>query len=229
MPSAVDITVWNSLWTLARRESTGYTPTRREALFDFHIGYWGAAGLALCFMVLGAAVMHGRDVAFAEGAGGFAAQVIALYTAMLGEWSRPLIGGAALLAMFSTTFAVVDGFPRALAVLTLRMRTPEQPRAAEERAPGLKAAYWASIAVLSCGAVAVLFALMTSLAAMVDLATTLSFLTAPVLATLNHRAMTSDAVPVEHRPARWLQAASLAGIAFLTVFALYYGWLRFIA
>lgn len=229
MPSAVDITVWNSLWTLARRESTGYTPTRGEALFDFHVGYWGAAGLALCFMVLGAAVMHGRGVEIASSAGGFAGQVIALYTAMLGEWSRPLIGGAAFLVMFSTTFAVVDGFPRALAVLWLRMRSVEEPWAAEERAPGFKAAYWAAIAVLAGGAVAVLFALMTSLSAMVDLATTLSFLTAPVLATLNHRAMMSAAVPVEHRPAGWLRAASLAGIAFLTVFALYYGWLRFMA
>lgn len=229
MPSAVDITVWNSLWTLARRESTGHTPTPREALFDFHVGYWGTAILALCFMVLGAAVMFGTGSVIPESAGGFAAQVIALYTASLGEWSRPLIGASAFLVMFSTTFAVVDGFPRALAVLWLRLRAPEQPWSGEESAPGFKPAYWVSIVALATGAILVLFLLMSSLTAMVDLATTLSFLTAPALAWLNHRAMTSDAVPAAHRPAPWLRAASLAGIAFLTVFALYYAWLRFIS
>ncbi|MCB9551861.1 MAG: divalent metal cation transporter [Myxococcales bacterium] len=228
MPSAVDITVWNSLWTLARRESTGHTPTPREALFDFHVGYWGTAILALCFMVLGAAVMHGTGAVIPESAGGFAAQVIALYTASLGEWSRPLIGVSAFLVMFSTTFAVVDGFPRALAVLWLRLRAPERPWSAEESAPGFKPAYWVSIVTLATGAIAVLFLLMSSLTAMVDLATTLSFLTAPALAWLNHRAMTSDAVPAAHRPAPWLRLASLGGIAFLTAFALYYTWLRFL-
>lgn len=229
MPSAVDITVWNSLWTLARRESTGHTPTRREALFDFHIGYWGTAILALCFMVLGAAVMHGKGAVIPESAGGFAAQVIALYTASLGEWSRPLIGVAAFLVMFSTTFTVVDGFPRALAVLSLRVRSPERAWSAEESAPGFKPAYWLSIAALAAGAIGVLFLLRSSLTTLVDLATTLSFLTAPMLATLNHRAMTSDAVPAEHRPSAALRFGSLAGIAFLTAFALYYTWLRFLA
>ena len=92
---------------------------------------------------------------------GFSAQVIALYTATLGEWSRPLIGGCAFLVMFSTTLAVVDGFPRALAVLTLRARRPELPWGGEEsgRADpdqdtigGFKAAYWISLVVLAGGA-----------------------------------------------------------------------------
>lgn len=236
MPSAIDITVWNSLWTLARRESSGHTPTRDESLFDFHLGYWGTAVLALCFLTLGAAVMYGRGVEFDGSAGGFAAQVIALYTSTLGEWSRPLIGGCAFLVMFSTTLTVVDGFPRALAVLTLRARRPETPWGGEEAGRGdpdgvggFAVAYWASLTVLAVGASAVLFALMTSLKAMVDLATTLSFLTAPVLAALNHRAMFDEAVPADHRPSPLLRAASLGGIVFLGGFAAYYVWARFFA
>jgi len=232
MPSAIDISVWNSLWTLARRETSGHTPTRDEALFDFHLGYWGCAVLAVCFMVLGAAVMHGKGVEIAATAGGFANQIISLYTAMLGEWSRPLIGGCAFLVMFSTTLAVVDGFPRALAVVTLRARRPEVPWSGEATSSGesggFKIAYWISLAVLAGGAIIVLFTLMTSLKALIDLATTLSFLTAPALATLNHRAMFDETVPADHRPSPLLRASSLAGIAFLGAFAAYYVWLRFL-
>jgi hypothetical protein len=106
---------------------------------------------------------------------------------------------------------------------------PSVPWSAEESAPGFKPAYWLSIAALAAGAIGVLFLLRSSLTTLVDLATTLSFLTAPMLATLNHRAMTSDAVPAEHRPSAALRFGSLAGIAFLTAFALYYTWLRFLA
>lgn len=235
MPSAIDISVWNSLWTLARRETSGHTPTRDESLFDFHLGYWGTAFLALCFVVLGAGVMYGKGVPIAASAGGFAAQIIDLYAAALGEWSRPLIGGCAFLVMFSTTLAVVDGFPRALAVLGLRWRREEQPWAGEEKprtdadgVGGFKLAYWGSLALLATGASIVLFGLMTSLKAMVDLATTLSFLTAPLLAALNHRSMFDESVPADHRPTPLLRLASLAGIAFLGSFAAYYLWLRFI-
>lgn len=236
MPSAIDISVWNSLWTLARREATGHTPTRDESLFDFNLGYWGTAALALCFLILGAGLMYGRGVDIQPTASGFAAQIIGLYTATLGEWSRPLIGGCAFLVMFSTTLTVVDGFPRALAVLTLRARRPELPWGGEESGRtdpdrdtvgGFRAAYWISLAVLAGGAAVVLFTLMTSLAAMVDLATTLSFLTAPLLAGLNHRAMFDEAVPADHRPSPLLRAASLTGIVFLGSFAAGYVWLRF--
>ena len=54
MPSAIDISIWHSLWTLAKREDTGHAPSVREALFDFDIGYYGTGLLALCFVMLGA-------------------------------------------------------------------------------------------------------------------------------------------------------------------------------
>ncbi len=232
MPSAIDISVWNSLWTLARRETSGHTPTRDESMFDFHIGYWGTAFLALCFLVLGAGVMYGQGAEIQASAGGFAAQIIDLYTQALGEWSRPLIGGCAFLVMFSTTFTVVDGFPRALATLGLRFRREEIPWGGEEKPRtdadgigGFKLAYWGSLVILAIGASIVLFTLMTSLKAMVDLATTLSFLTAPILAALNHRSMFDESVPADHRPTPLLRLASLGGIVFLGGCAAYWIWL----
>lgn len=229
MPSAIDVAVWQSLWTLAREKDSGHRPSLRESMADFNIGYWGTAFLAVCFLTLGAGVMHRDGVELADSAGAFAAQVISLYGETLGEWSRPIIAIAAFATMFSTTLTVVDGFPRALSVLVARLRAPEQPGGKDEEERGYRLTYWISVAVLAAGSLLIIYALLASLKAMVDLATTLSLITAPVLAWLNHRAVLRPEVPREMRPQPWLVAASWAGIVVLGSFALYYLWLRLLA
>ncbi len=225
MPSAFDISIWHSLWTLARRRETGYAPSVRDALVDFKVGYFGTALLAFCFLTLGAGVMFQSGREFPRSAGGFANQIIALYTENLGDWSRPLIGLSALTVMFSTTLTVVDGFPRAIATLVERFRGPEvpdHPSAVNQRV------YWAALVALGLGTIVISAFLLTSLKDLVDVATVLSFLTAPVLAVLNHRAMLGAEVPVEHRPRGGMVAYSWAGIVFSLAFALWFAYVFFI-
>lgn len=230
MPSAVDVAVWQSLWTLARQGDTGHKPTLRESMVDFHIGYLGTAFLALCFLLLGAGVMHQSGATFPAPAGAFAAQFINLYAQTLGEWSRPVIGVAAFFVMFSTTLTVVDGFPRALSVLSQRFSSEEEPDSeSAETAAGRRKAYWVSLGVLFIGSMLVLVFLLKSLKTLVDIATTLSFLTAPILAALNHRAVTGAEVPAAARPKPWLLWLSRLSILFLTLFALYYLFFRYLA
>lgn len=227
MPSAIDVAVWQSLWTLARRSSSGHAPTVKESSFDFHIGYIGTAALALCFLVMGAGVLHGQGVDIPNSPAGFAALVIRMYSETLGGWAAPVVGVAAFAVMLSTTLTVLDGFPRALVVLVARFRGPEAPGEDELESPGGRRHYFISMAVLAAGALLVIYALLSSLKTLVDVATTLSFLTAPVLALLNHRAIHAAEVPAEGRPAPWLRAASLAGITIQAGFALYYLSLRY--
>lgn len=226
MPSAIDVSVWNSLWTLAKGNDLGERVTGREALLDFHIGYLGTALLAICFMLLGAGVMHGSGVEFSSSAGGFAAQVIDLYKVALGDWAGPLIGVSAFAVMFSTTLAVIDGFPRAIATLVARFRGPEDTKVFEMEDATTRRTYWVTMLVLAVGAVVVIAAFLSSLRTMVDLATTLSFLTAPVLAFLNHKAITGDEVPEAQRPSRILLIYSATGIVLMSAFALGYIALR---
>ncbi len=217
MPSAIDVAVWNSLWTLAKGQDTGHKPTVREALLDFHIGYFGTAFLAICFLLLGAGVMNGQGVPIEESAGGFAAQVLSLYQQTLGDWSRPLIGVCAFAVMFSTTLTVLDGFPRAIVTLLDRLRGPETDHCAGiER----RRTYWIAILVQAGGATAILSFFLTGLPRLIDIATTLSFMTAPVLAVFNHRAM--KFVDEADRPKPWLRVMSIAGTIALSGFALYY-------
>ncbi|MFK7989635.1 MAG: NRAMP family divalent metal transporter [Sandaracinaceae bacterium] len=215
MPSAIDVAVWQSVWTVARTKQTG-AKSSASAAVDFHVGYIGTALLAVCFVLLGAGVLHGQGVEIEARPGAFAAQLIALYTDALGGWSRPLIGVAAFATMVSTTLTVIDGFPRALSVLAARFRGPPEPAERADRTP----VYWGALLLLVLGAWVVLAFLAGSMRTLIDLATSLSFLSAPLLAWLNHRVMQDDAVPAEERPSRALTAGSVAGIVFQGVFAI---------
>jgi Mn2+/Fe2+ NRAMP family transporter len=220
MPSAIDVSVWQSLWTLERARDSGHAPTVRESLFDFHAGYIGTVVLAVCFALLGAGVMHADGVVLQESAGAFAGQVVDLYAATLGAWSRPLIGIAAFAVMFSTTLTVVDGFPRALSVAIVRgLGDGADPARDAQRTRTL---YWVGIAAIAAGAVTIVALFLSSFRAMIDLATTLSFLTAPILSTLNHRCMFRGDVPPDARPSRRVWTLSVVGIAAQAAFAIGY-------
>ena len=225
MPSAVDVSVWQSLWTLSRGRDQGSRLAVRDVLTDFHIGYVGTTILALCFMIMGAGVMFGSGATLADSAGGFANQVVSMYATTLGEWMRPVVGAAALAVMFSTTLTVADGFPRALAALRQRIRGPEEPYADETKAQRVDYAVW--LVLLSLGGLLIIVLASSSLRWLVDLATTLSFLTAPMLSALNHLVMHQPSVPAESRPSEAIRRFSLVCVAAQAVFAAGYIYVRF--
>jgi len=221
MPSAIDISVWSSLWTLERVRQTGYRPRLRQALFDFNLGYWGTAVLALFFLALGAFILHGSGQELAAGGADFAAQLIALYTAALGSWSRPVIVLAAFTTMFSTTLTVADGFPRVLQRAT-GLLLPGWGHRHGDRL------YWGWMLVIVAGSLLLISAFRNRLTLMVDLATTLSFLTAPILSWFNLRAVTGPEVPAGARPGRALLGLAWVGLGFGALFAgLYLVWKLF--
>lgn len=231
MPTAVDISVWHSLWTLERAKETGHRPSLREALFDFNLGYFGTAVLALMFLGLGAMVFFGRGEEVASTGVGFSFQLIELYTDALGRWARPIIVVAAFTTMFSTTLTVTDAFPRALRRTTEILGGSCPPRlggataagaAGAEPAParGIEWLYWLWMAVLIGGALPLIGIFQSSLTRMVDLATTLSFLTAPVLGWFNYRAVTAAHMPEGTTPPTWLRVLTWIGLVFGVVFGL---------
>jgi Mn2+/Fe2+ NRAMP family transporter len=216
MPSAIDIAVWHSLWGLEKQRTEGVAYTPRRARLDFDIGYVGTAALALCFLFLGASIVHGTERELPESAAAFATLLVDLYAAALGEWARPILLVAAFATMLSTTVAVVDGFPRALEGAIARWRGPET-------GPGARGAtYWVALAVVALGGWVLDVAFASSLRGLVDLATTLTGLTAPVLAVMNLLTLRGAEVPVEQRPAGAYLAFHLVGIAALTLMAAVY-------
>lgn len=216
MPIPIDAAAWHSLWTLEREKQTQYRPKLKESLLDFNIGYIGAAFLSLGFLALGALVMYGSGEEYASSGAVFASQLISLYTESLGDWSYTVIIIAAFTTMFSTTLTVTDAYPR----VSRRMLEVLMPDTFEN--DDSISVYRILLVIISMLSLGVLYFLGDSFTLMVDLATTLSFLTAPILAYLNYRLVTANHMPENCHPKPWLKWLSWSGITFLTVFALVY-------
>jgi Mn2+/Fe2+ NRAMP family transporter len=212
MPSAIDISVWSSLWTLAKNESSGVKASVPAARLDFLIGYVGTACLAFAFVILGAGVMFGSGESLSPVGTVFSTQLIDLYSQTLGAWMRPIVLVAVVTTMFSTTLTVVDGFPRGIERAVENLRLGE-PGAISSRGAGRP--YWISVAILAVATVLVLTWFIGNLTTMVDFATIVSFMTAPALGYLNLRAVTAPEVPEEFRPGRGMVVLSWVGLVLL--------------
>ena len=216
MPIPIDAAAWQSIWTVERIKQTGIKPRLKEVLFDFNLGYIGAAVIALSFLTLGAFVMYGSGQEFATSAAGFSNQLIELYTRSLGDWAYLIIVICAFTTMFSTTLTVTDTYPRVLTqIIRIQKNTREEV--------GVKSSLHAYLLVgVSAGTLLLLLLLGDQFRFLIDLATTLSFLTAPVLAFMNHKLIHQPEVDESLRPKPWLYWLSVSGIIFLTLFALIY-------
>jgi Mn2+/Fe2+ NRAMP family transporter len=219
MPSAFDIAVWNSLWTLAKDETSGKRTSVRHARLDFFIGYAGTGVLAFAFAMLGAGVMFASGETFSSQGTVFSTQLVDLYSQTLGSWTRPIVSVAVLTTMVSTTLTVVDGFPRAIERSLLRLKRESMQR---DAVPSVGKLYWYSLFVLGLATVLVLARFIGNLTTMVDFATIVSFLTAPILGYLNLKAITSQDVLPEHRPSRSMLALSWVGMVVLVAFGAVY-------
>ncbi|MFH1497227.1 MAG: divalent metal cation transporter [Verrucomicrobiota bacterium] len=209
MPAPVDLSAWSSLWMFSRRDQTGHMATVRETSIDFYLGYAAAVVLAVLFVALGALVMFGTGQAFAEGGIGFSNQLVALYTATIGEWSRPLILSAAFITMFSTTLTCVDGYPRSLAACCVLLDLA--PARRFERIHQV----WMVISAVVAAVVVLVF--VKNLLQLLTFAAVVSFLTSPVLAWINFKVMRGDNVPPAERPGAAMRALSWAGLGFFAL------------
>ena len=70
---------------------------------------------------------------------------------------------------------------------------------------------------------------MSGMRTLVDVATVLAFLTAPLVAILNFKVMRAPHVPVHQRPGRVLTVWSWAGILFLAGFGVIWAFVRWLA
>lgn len=215
MPAPIDIAAWPSLWRTSREIETGHRATVGESTTDFHIGYIVTVVLAVFFLALGALVMYhsGTGIGLADmTAGEFSARFIEMYTSTIGDWAHWLIVLAAFSAMFSTTLTCMDGWPRSLAMSTLLLF--DRPEAGLRRT----LVAWLLFTVVAC--IVIIQFLLTDLLAMLQFAMVVSFLTSPVFAWLNYRAIQRPEVAEQDRPGPVMHVLSWAGMTFFIVFTL---------
>lgn len=213
MPAPFDLSVWSSVWSQEKARVEGQEAVLKESLFDFRIGYWGAMLLAICFLTLGALIMLPSGEELSGKGPVFAGQLINIYTESLGQWAYLVISIATLTTMFSTTLTCLDAFPRVLSK-TFTLIIPNLSLDQHFRPM-----YWGWILFVALGAIILLAFLKGHMGTMVDIATVLSFLLAPVFAIFNFLVITDKHVPYNFRPKGILYYMSWVGIVFLIVFS----------
>lgn len=206
MPVPIEISAISSLWTLSKQKLTRVTLP--DALFDFNLGYGVAVFLALVFVALGALVQHGSDQEIALASGAFAQQLVSMYAATIGDWSRYLVAAIAFLCMFGTTLAVMDGYARTLDESIRLLR--------DSRSEPASWTLSAWIVAQALSGMAIILFFQSALAPMLTFAMTLAFVTTPFFAWLNFDLMRQQGL------SRRMQWFAWIGMAYLSLFALGY-------
>lgn len=111
MPAPLEFAAITSMWTSAKVKADH--TTHKQGLLDFNVGYATSAILALFFLALGVFVQYGSGQEIQTAGGAYVGQLINMYTATIGEWSRLLVAFIAFMCMFGTTITCADGYGRA--------------------------------------------------------------------------------------------------------------------
>lgn len=209
MPAPLDISIWQSIWTVEKKKLDP-TITPKNSRFDFNVGYITTIILAIGFLALGALVMYHSGESFSNKGDVFAYQLISMYTSSLGEGAMIIIAIAALTTMLSTTLTTLDGSPRVM-------------KSSSELITGksYKRGYLFWLLILIGGTLSIFFFLLSEMKTLIDIATILSFITAPFYAIFNYKVVTSKHTPESARPSKLMKTYSLISISILVVFS---GW-----
>lgn len=227
MPTGIDVSVWHSMWAGERRAAWRERARRRGeddrsgalsgALLDMRVGYGVSLVLAVMFVALGAEVLApaGRVPEGAE----VALTLARLYTDVLGEWILPLFLAAAFFGMFSTTYGVLDGFPRAFSETVVRI----WPSADDRK----QRFYWGFLGVTLALALAETV-LIPDPVLLVTVAAVASFLLSPITFALNYWCVTRLIEDPDQRPSTPLRVWAWLGILCAFAAAGLYLWVQLV-
>jgi len=218
MPMPLSGAIFQSKWICERQRASGGDFSYKQALTDLNIGYGLTLVLAICFVVMGTAVLFETDRVAPHSAGMFATELLSIFTTVFGSWMYPIIAAAALAVMWSTLVALMDAAPRVVDRLQVYVR--KKPDDTPER-------YLVFLTIQVIGVTAILLLLMGSFVTFIDFATSMGFLAAPAVAYYNYRAVTSAEIAEEFRPSKKMIAWSWTSVVALAGFALSYFIFRF--
>ena len=207
MPSPIDLSAWSSIWIMEKKRNEEKFSFEDNSI-DFNFSYLMTSFLAVMFLILGANVFYGSGEEFAPSATKFVNQLVQLY-ASLGDWSKNIILLTAFTTMFSTTLTCLDAFPKVLR----KSFSIISSRKNEQKNYETKFLFFVIF-----GTLVTIFYIGERMKYLVDLATILSFMTAPFLAYLNYKLIFNPNFPERYKPNLYLKMLSIAGLCFLGIF-----------
>lgn len=222
MPIGNTAAIMLAAWILARKRQT---PTTLEASrFDFNTGYVTSVILAICFLLIGAAVLYSGNTPMPEASAAFVTTFVGLYTRAIGDWSTLLVSVAALAVMYSTMLAIVDGFPRLLGEFAVELGWVRGSGDHEQTA---ERCFLPAMVAVVASASAVLFFFLKGFASFIDLVTITGFLAAPVVALANQLVIRGTNVPEHLQPSSFLIRWNQIAVGLLALATSGFLYLRF--
>jgi Mn2+/Fe2+ NRAMP family transporter len=212
MPTGIDVSIWHSLWTLEKHRDLNSVETFgrrweifRMSLIDMRVGYILSFVVASVFLLLAGVYLHGTSDKI-DGAE-FARSLAKIYTDNIGYWMYFVFMVAAFSAMYSTVYAVMDGFSRSFAE-TASTLFPKI------RAKWRMKLYWIFALFTAAFAILILVAFKgkNPVALVLDVAL-LSLCIAPLYYGLNYYCVTRLIKDERFRPKISARLVALAGIA----------------
>jgi len=206
MPVPIELSAINSMWLRSKQRITKVSLS--DGLFDFNLGYAVAVILAVAFLALGALLQHGTEQEIQMAGAAFAQQLVAMYSATIGEWARLFIAFIAFMCMFGTTLAVLDGYARTLNESFHLLRGKGHPHK-----------HWtltAWVLAQAAAGMAIILFFQTALSPMLTFAMTLAFLTTPFFAWLNFSLVRGKGISAGMNLLAWI------GMVYLTAFSVLY-------
>jgi|TARA_R110002020_G_scaffold4952_2_gene21188 Mn2+/Fe2+ NRAMP family transporter len=204
MPAPLEFAAITSMWTSAKVKADH--TTHRQGLLDFNVGYTVSAILALFFLSLGVFVQYGSGQEIELVGGAYINQLINMYTATIGEWSKLLVAFVAFMCMFGTTITCADGYGRANAECWRLLK-------GEKEINKKQIAFWTTYAI--GGGLVIITFFTGQLGAMLKFAMISAFVSAPIFGWLNYSLVT------KHKKLSFgMNVLSIAGLIFLAGFAL---------
>ena len=208
MPSPLDLSAWSSIWIIEKKTS-GRDVSYTDNKFDFNFSYIWTSILACAFIILGANVFYGSGIDFGSSASKFVQQLAKLYSS-LGPWAENIILFTAFATMFSTTLTCLDAFPKVIKKCYQLTVLKKSKKITEN----------ALLFFVVIGTIITIAFLGSHMRFLIDLATILSFLTAPFIAILNYKLVFNNNFPLKFKPSKNLKLLAIFGIIFLIFFSI---------
>ena len=166
---------------------------------------------------MGTAVLFETGRGVPTSAGGFATELLGIFTAVVGNWVYPVIAAAGIAVIWSTQVALMDALPRVTNRLFCIMKG---------RPDDTESYYGRFLLLQVVGVTIMLLFLMGNFTAFIFFATSMGFVASPAVAYYNYRAIMSDEIPEAFRPGKGMVFWNWAGILSLTAFAIAFLWSR---
>ena len=219
MPLPLSVTIYQSVWVKEKIAVSGGGYDRELADRDLAVGWTLTLALALCFVIMGTAILFQSGSPVPNDAVGFATSLFSIFTGLVGDWIYPVIAVSGVAVIWSTLLAIMDANPRMMARIVIELRGGEGDADAS--------LYRGFLGLLILIVILIMGFFLKDFAAFIDFATGAAFVFSPALAYYNHRAILSAEIDPAHRPGKSLLVSSWAAIVLFTLFAIGFFCLRF--